>query len=343
MRILDSLRRSRPEFRRGVQDALPIALGYVPLGISYGAFAVSVGLPSEWTILTAVFIYAGSMEFLAASMLVAGAPLGQGAATALFVNSRHVFYGLSVPMERVRPLWLRIYAIHALTDETYAVLATKPAAELTGPRILAAALSAHAYWVVGTVIGAILAEALPFDLSFMGFAMTALFVVLAIDAVRAGREWGLFLAAVVIGLVGVLVLGEWMLVGALCAYAVAALAVVLRRRRRDAADPQRRSDGAEPCRRTSEVDAGSAARVPGDADARAAALGPNVLSARADTGAGGAADVPGPLADAGAGDSADASTAPAEAGAGAARRADGQRNRPGTGPADLNERPEGRS
>lgn len=225
----------RGEFRRGLRDTVPVALGYLPLGLSYGLFAVSIGLPWWWVTITAIVIYAGSMEFLAAGMLVGGAPLTQAATTTLFVNSRHIFYGLSVPLERVRNPFARFYCIHALTDEVYAVCSGVGRDHLTGPRILAISIASHSYWVTGSTLGAIFASILPFDLSFMGFAMTALFAILAINAAKVSREWGLFGASALIGILAIVFVKDAMLLVGLIVYCALVVAIVLCRRRRAAA------------------------------------------------------------------------------------------------------------
>lgn len=220
-----------PEFRLGLRDAVPVFFAFFPLGVSFGMYAVALGLDWWWAPITALIVFAGSMEFLAAGMLVAATPLGTVATTALLVNARHVFYGLSVPLERIRNPLLRGYAIHALTDEAYAVLGAQERDALTGPRMLAVAVSHHFYWVASTALGALAATAIPFDLEFMGFAMTALFVVLALEALKRNREFGLFAAALVIGVAMALVAPEAMLLLALVVYALLALAVVWLRRR----------------------------------------------------------------------------------------------------------------
>ncbi|MGO1545521.1 MAG: AzlC family ABC transporter permease [Gulosibacter sp.] len=226
---------SSGDFRQGLRDAIPVAFGYVPLGISYGMFAVSVGLPWWWVTITALVIYAGSMEFLAAGMLVGAAPVSQAATTTLFVNSRHIFYGLSVPLERIRNPFARFYGIHALTDEAYAVCAGIGRDNLTGPRILGISIASHFYWVLGSTVGAIFATMLPFDLSFMGFAMTSLFAILAINAAKVSREWGLFGAAAIIGILAMMFVKDAMLLVGLLVYFVLVVAMVLVRRKRAAA------------------------------------------------------------------------------------------------------------
>lgn len=219
------------QVRQGIVDGFPVFFAFLPLGLSFGMYAVAMGLEWCWATLTALVVFAGSAEFLAVSMLLTGAPLATVATTTLFVNVRHIFYGLSVPLERVDPLPLRLYGIHALTDESYAVLSAKSRAELTGPRMMAVQFSTHLYWSGSVTIGALAATIIPFDLSFMGFAMTALFVVLALEALKRCREFGLAAAAVVISVFAVVTAGEAMLLVSMLAYLAAATVVVLVRRR----------------------------------------------------------------------------------------------------------------
>ncbi len=219
------------DVRQGLVDSFPVLFAFLPLGLSFGMYAVAMGLDWYWAAVMALFVFAGSLEFLAVSMLLTAAPLATVATTALFVNARHVFYGLSVPLERIRPLPARLYAIHALTDESYAVLGSKNPAELTPTRVLTVQISTHFYWTGSVLVGALAATAIPFDLSFMGFAMTALFVVLALEALKRSREFGLAAAALVVAVIAAMVASEAMLVASMLIYLMVALVVVLVRRR----------------------------------------------------------------------------------------------------------------
>lgn len=219
------------DIRQGLIDSFPVLFAFLPLGLSFGMYAVAMGLDWYWAVVMALFVFAGSLEFLGVSMLLTGAPLPTVATTALFVNARHVFYGLSVPLERIHPLPVRLYAIHALTDESYAVLGSKNPDELTPTRMMTVQISTHFYWTTSVMVGALAATAIHFDLSFMGFAMTALFVVLALEALKRSREFGLAAAALVVAVIVAMVASEAMLVASMLIYLVIALAVVLVRRR----------------------------------------------------------------------------------------------------------------
>lgn len=220
----------RDEIKAGLKDGLTIAWAYLPFGMSYGMYAHSQGLPWWLAAITALLIFAGSVEFLVAGMLAAAAPVAAVATTTFLVNSRHLVYGLSVPLERIKNPWLRAYAIHCLTDEMYAVCTSLPRAVLTPRRMLAIGASGHLYWVGGTFIGSIIALFLPFDLSFMEFAVVALFVVLALEAARVSGEWWMLAGGLAIASAAAFVVPQATLLVGLVGYCVLATVVLARRR-----------------------------------------------------------------------------------------------------------------
>jgi len=96
------------------------------------------------------------------------------------VNARHLFYGVSY-IERFRRMGrLRPYMIYSLTDETYSVFCGLPGEESDGV-MLRIALYDHLYWVTGSVVGGLLAQQLPFDLTGIDYSMTALFIVICLE------------------------------------------------------------------------------------------------------------------------------------------------------------------
>lgn len=211
------------DLQLAAKDTLPIGLGYVPLGIAFGLFAVSQGFPWWLAVATAVIIYSGSMEFIAVGLVTGGASVLTTTVTTLFVSFRHIFYGLSVPIKQV-PVPLRPYCVHALTDEAWALLSRDTAQSFSGRRILFTQLFCHLYWVSGAALGAVLGSRMPWDLSWMGFALTALFVVLSIEALEAAERPALLGSiGLACGVVAQLAFPDYMMVAAMTAYAVIAL------------------------------------------------------------------------------------------------------------------------
>ncbi|MFD0392570.1 AzlC family ABC transporter permease [Streptomyces nogalater] len=74
-----------------------MGLGFLPLGLAFGALATQSGLEWWWAGLSAALVFGGSFEFLLIGLVTASAPLATIAVSASLVNVRHVFYTLSFP------------------------------------------------------------------------------------------------------------------------------------------------------------------------------------------------------------------------------------------------------
>jgi len=195
-----------------------------PLGVAFGLLVVQSGLAWWWAPLFSGLIYAGSLEFLLVGMLLVATPLASIALTTFLVNSRHVFYALSFPLHRVRGRLARVYAMFALIDEAYALTATRPPETLSSRRILCTQVLLQSYWVTGGIVGALAGQWLPGPIDGLSFALTSLFVVLAIDACRSGQDLSDPALAVGCALVAATVAPGQMLVVAMGLYVLGLLA-----------------------------------------------------------------------------------------------------------------------
>lgn len=166
---------------------VPVLMGYLAIGMAFGLMLQAEGYGAPWALLMSLTIYAGSGQYLGVSLLAAGAPLAQVAFLTLMINFRHLVYGLSM-LEKFRGMGMRkLYMIFALTDETYALLssARPPAGVEERDYYFAVALLDQSYWVLGSVLGSLLGSALGFDTTGVDFAMTALFLVIAVGQWKA--------------------------------------------------------------------------------------------------------------------------------------------------------------
>lgn len=171
--------------REVIRLAAPIGLAFIPLGMALGFLVVHAGLAWWWAPVFAAVIYAGSLEFLMVGLAAAGAPIAAVALTTLVVNSRHVFYALSFPLHRVRGVAGKLYSTYVLSDEAFAVGVSPAAASWTSRQIVLMQLAFHLTWAGSAGLGGLLGTALPVErLQGLEFALTALFIVLAIDAYR---------------------------------------------------------------------------------------------------------------------------------------------------------------
>jgi 4-azaleucine resistance transporter AzlC len=211
------------ESRRALSDSLSVGFAAAAMGLAFGVLVTQSGLAWWWATIFASVIFAGSLEFLLLGLVTTLAPLGQIAAAAFLVNFRHVFYALSFPLHRVPGAAAKAYSTFALTDEAYAVTARPEARTWSRERILWLQAYVHMFWVGSVTLGALAGTAVP-PLAGLDFAVTALFVVLGIDAFRARRDVPAAVVAVACALVGHIVFGEQMLVAAMALFTLFLLA-----------------------------------------------------------------------------------------------------------------------
>ena len=188
---------------------VPVLMGYLAIGIAFGLMLQEIGYNFIWAFFMSLTIYAGSGQYLGVTLLGTGAALGTVAVMTLLINFRHLVYGLSM-LEKFRGMGVRkLYMIFSLTDETYALLASARAPVGVDPKkyYFAIALLDHSYWILGSVIGAVAGALLPIDITGIDFAMTALFVVIAVDQWKAYKNHIPAVAGAAVTIVFLLILG----------------------------------------------------------------------------------------------------------------------------------------
>ena len=141
-------------FRTAFRDTIPVMTGYLFLGFGFGILAQQNGLSLWWALAMSAFIYAGSMQFVAVTMLSGGTNIIAAALTTLAVNARHLFYGLSM-IDRYKSTGKKKpYLIFSLTDETYSLVSQKEPGQDGGNYYFLVSALDQFYWCFGTLLGA---------------------------------------------------------------------------------------------------------------------------------------------------------------------------------------------
>lgn len=169
---------------------LPVMAGYLVLGFGFGILAEKSGYGVLYAVLMSTCIYAGSMQYVAVSLLTSGASLITAALTTLMVNARHLFYGISMIEPYAKAGKRKPYLIFALTDETYSLVCTGRAPEGVDFHRFAffVSLFDQCYWVLGSLLGAVAGALIPWDFAGVEFVMTALFITVFVEQWKSTKN-----------------------------------------------------------------------------------------------------------------------------------------------------------
>ena len=169
--------RVKNSFRYALRRSVPILVGFLPLGTAYGILMAKAGYNFLWSGLASLVVYAGSLQMLMVGFLTASTPLLTVIVTSLLLNSRHIFYGLSF-LEKFNSYgaW-KYFLIYGLPDESYSLLCSYV------PRD-----DVEEKWIGFSMLGGLIGALLPFDMAGIDFALTALFIVIFLDQLKAGTS-----------------------------------------------------------------------------------------------------------------------------------------------------------
>ena len=167
-------------------NTLPILAGFIVLGMGYGIYLRSSGLPVWYPTLTSIVVFGGSLEFLLVSMLLVPFQPISVFFLSLLVQARHIFYGLTL-LKRYRGRgWKSIYLIYSMCDETFSINCSAEVPENIdeGWFMFFVSLLDQSYWVLSVTAGSVLGGVLSQYSEGVEFVMTAMFSVIFIKAME---------------------------------------------------------------------------------------------------------------------------------------------------------------
>lgn len=169
--------------RAAFWDTVPVMTGYVFLGFGFGILMHQNGYGVLWAGAMSLFIYAGSMQYVAVPLLTSGAGLLTAAMTAFVVNARHLFYGISMVDAYKGAGRKKPYMIFALTDETYSLVSKNQVPDGISRHgyCFLVSLFDQIYWVGGTLLGSLAGSLIPINYEGIDFVLTALFVTIFVE------------------------------------------------------------------------------------------------------------------------------------------------------------------
>ncbi|KIL47351.1 AzlC family ABC transporter permease [Jeotgalibacillus campisalis] len=186
------------EFRRGIQAGMSIAVGYVPVALTFGLLAKTTGLSLWETILMSMLVFAGAAQYISLSLIASGIGIGVIIFNTFIVNIRHFLMSASLN-EKMESDSMGIKALYAfgITDETFSVIATRNG-KSSASFAFGVMLIAYGSWVVNTGAGHLIGASLPdFLQAAMSIALYAMFVGLLMPSLKKSAK--VFYLALVAG------------------------------------------------------------------------------------------------------------------------------------------------
>ena len=196
--------------KAAVPQTVPVFAGYLVLGIGYGIYVQSLGLPVWLPMLMGTVVYGGSLEFVLASLLLGAFSPLSAFLMALMIQARHLFYGLAM-LERYKGYGLRsFYMIFAMSDETFSITcsAEPPEGVDRGWFMFFITLLDQIYWVASAGLGAGVGAILPFSTEGVEFVMTAMFVVIFLNQWEKEKQHYASLIGLAVPLICLLLFGS---------------------------------------------------------------------------------------------------------------------------------------
>lgn len=174
-------------FKYSLERSVPILIGFFPVGTVYGLMMSATGYNFLWSAAASLFVYAGSLQMLMISFFQSDMSILTIAVTALLLNSRHMFYGLSF-IEKFRSYggW-KWFLIYGMPDESYSLLCSyvpREGVEEKWVHIFSTGLI-WLYWIAFSVLGGLVGQLITFDTTGIDFALTALFIVILLDQIKS--------------------------------------------------------------------------------------------------------------------------------------------------------------
>ena len=183
--------KQRAQVAEGMKAALPVILGFIPVGIAYAIMARQAGFTVWQTCAMSICVFAGASQMMAIGMYVQGASVLAMIVATFILNLRHLIMSICVAncMEdkpgRAKPL-----IAFGVTDESFSIFTTAKREKRTAAYFIGLVIVSYAAWVVGTAIGAVASNFLPTILTAsLGIALYAMFIGLLVPHLT--KNWRL--------------------------------------------------------------------------------------------------------------------------------------------------------
>lgn len=192
------------------QHTLPILPAFLFLGMSFGFLMVNSGFNIFYPIFISIFVFAGSLEFLLINILLTTFNPIDTLIISFIVNSRHIFYGLSMLKKYNQKGLKKFYLIYTMCDETFAInynAKIDKGIDKTYFMIFVSMFN-QIYWVSGSILGSILEKYININFKGIEFLLIALFCVLFLEQLLDNKKYFPAFLGLFISYISLLIFGK---------------------------------------------------------------------------------------------------------------------------------------
>ena len=179
------------KFTEGIKVGVPIAIGYIPIAITFGLISKSANIEYYITIAMSIFIFAGASQFMGVSLIAGGASALEIILTTFILNFRHFLMSSSLSQrieDNTSKKFLSLISF-GITDETFAVASMRKEDKINSWFLLGLNTIAYFSWVGGTIVGLFLGDAIPNSLKeSMGIALYVMFIGLLVPSLKGSKS-----------------------------------------------------------------------------------------------------------------------------------------------------------
>lgn len=182
------------------RDIALVCAADATVGVSFGAIAVTSGLPVWLPMLLSVVVFAGAAQFMFVGLVTSGGNPVAAVIAGLLVNARHVPFGFAVG-DLLGKGWARIAGSHLMVDETVAFALAQPDSGRRRATYWACGLGLFGCWNAGVLVGALAGTAVSdTDAYGLDAAFPAVLLALVLPSLRDSASRRAALAGVAIAL-----------------------------------------------------------------------------------------------------------------------------------------------
>lgn len=173
------------EFKLGLRNGIPIALGYFTVSIAFGIYAAKAGLAVYWAALTSLSNLSSAGQFAGVKILNGSSNYLELFVSVFVINIRYILMAI-VLSQKLKPMPLRRKLIlgYGITDEIFALAIQSPVA-VSFSYFMGLTILPAIGWTSGTVVGIVFGNVLPATLtSAFGITLYCMFIAVLVPSAK---------------------------------------------------------------------------------------------------------------------------------------------------------------